>query len=366
MKILLVGNYPNDAQHSMRLVASMLEAGLRAAGVDVKVIRPEPLFGRLRRGATGLGKWLGYLDKFLVFPPRLRAAAKGCDLVHICDHSNAFYTRSVRGVPVTSSCHDLLAVRSALGEFPENPTGWSGRILQHMILRGLRSAWRVTCISEATRADLQRVAGRDGCVIYLGLNPVFEGGIKIKSRSKSKSGAGFILHVGGSQWYKNRNGVLDIYAELRRLLGDAAPELVMAGPRGAEAPGVRWVEKLTDAALRELYENAELLLFPSLAEGFGLPVIEAQACGCRVVTTRRAPLTEAGGDAAACLDDPRDAAACARVVADVLAEDETARQRRVQAGLENAARFSMEKMAREFIAFFNGAIASFREAGHAN
>jgi glycosyltransferase involved in cell wall biosynthesis len=176
-----------------------------------------------------------------------------------------------------------------------------------------------------------------------------------------KNGRTCILHVGGGQWYKNRNGVLAIHAELRRLLGDGAPDLVMAGPRRADAPGVRFVEKVSDEGLRALYADAELLLFPSLAEGFGLPVIEAQACGCRVVTTRRAPMTEAGGDAAVYLDDPRDAAACARVVADVLAEDEPARERRVRAGLENAARFSVEKMAREYVAFFEDALRGFQD-----
>jgi glycosyltransferase involved in cell wall biosynthesis len=119
---------------------------------------------------------------------------------------------------------------------------------------------------------------------------------------------------------------------------------------------VRWLEKVDAVALRRLYATAELLLFPSLAEGFGLPIIEAQACGCRVVTTRRAPMTEVGGDDAIYLENPRDAVVCARAVAEVLAEDATARALRVRAGCENAARFTADKMAREYVAFFAGAL----------
>ena len=68
LKILLIANYENDRQESMLRFASLLEAELRKAGISVEVIRPQPFFGRLKRGAAGTGKWLGYIDKFLIFP----------------------------------------------------------------------------------------------------------------------------------------------------------------------------------------------------------------------------------------------------------------------------------------------------------
>ena len=176
MKILLLANYENDRQESMLRFATLLESELRKAGVDVEVIRPRPFFGLLKRGATGVGKWLGYLDKFLIFPfwlrRKIKEAGKNC-VVHVCDHSNAFYTCWLRGTPHLVTCNDLLAIRSALGEFPQNRTGFTGRCLQRLILRGLRRARRITCISEATRNDLLRLLGNgraDVDVTYMGVN----------------------------------------------------------------------------------------------------------------------------------------------------------------------------------------------------
>ncbi len=67
-KILLVGNYPHDGQVSMQSFAMKMREGLRAANFEVEFLQPFSKFGRLHPGARGLGKWLGYLDKFCIFP----------------------------------------------------------------------------------------------------------------------------------------------------------------------------------------------------------------------------------------------------------------------------------------------------------
>ena len=104
MKVLLLANYLNDEQESMKRFAALMERGLTRAGHNVRVVRPKAYVGRLHASAQGLGKWLGYVDKFVVFPPFLRSAVKWADVVHICDHSNAFYTGDIR---VCSSPCDL-------------------------------------------------------------------------------------------------------------------------------------------------------------------------------------------------------------------------------------------------------------------
>src|SRR5207249_4046572 len=92
----------------------------------------------------GLGKWLGYLDKFFVFPQELTKQLHSLNgtpaVVHICDHSNAFYTKFLAHIPHVVTCNDLLAIRSARGEFPENRTRWTGRQLQKIIIKGLNRA----------------------------------------------------------------------------------------------------------------------------------------------------------------------------------------------------------------------------------
>lgn len=219
MKILLVSNYLSDRQESMLRFAAALAEDLRASGVDVQIARPESFFGRLKPGGFGMGKWLGYLDKFLLFPARLRRLAAAVDLVHICDHSNAMYVRHIADRPHLVTCNDMLAIRSARGEFPQNRTGWSGRILQRWILAGLRRARRLTCISQATRRDVLRLTGHREDIVsvtYMGQNfpyaPVPEiaataearrRGEKVDAAVFAKFGVPsepYLLHVGGGQW----------------------------------------------------------------------------------------------------------------------------------------------------------------------
>jgi glycosyltransferase involved in cell wall biosynthesis len=125
-------------------------------------------------------------------------------------------------------------------------------------------------------------------------------------------GQGFVLHVGGGQWYKHTAGVLALYAQLVRQMHATdrpLPELLVVGPTPTDAhmtllrdlpsgASVRFVQGVEPATLQALYSTALALLFPSLAEGFGWPIAEGLACGCPVLTTGEAPMTEVGGTAA--------------------------------------------------------------------
>jgi glycosyltransferase involved in cell wall biosynthesis len=324
MKILLIGNYANDRQESMQRMATLLFNGLRDAGLDAEVMTPPAFAGRLIASGSGLGKWLGYIDKFFVFPILLKRRIKQLKgrslVVHICDHSNAFYTRVLSGVPNIVTCHDLLAIRSALGEVPQNQTGWSGKRLQSIILAGLNRARHVACVSNATRLDLLRLStlGEEKVtVIPNALNHPYSPIPREEAQGRidrllEKNGlppaalsGDFILHVGGNQWYKNRMGVLRIYALLRE--EPDSHTLVMVGkPFTVEMRDFVEANRLPCCAmtvcdgedLRALYCRAQALLFPSLAEGFGWPIIEAQACGCPVVCSSGQPFLEVSGGAA--------------------------------------------------------------------
>jgi glycosyltransferase involved in cell wall biosynthesis len=376
MKVLLVSNYLSDHQESMLRFAAALAEGLRSCGVEVQVIRPEPYFGKLQNGTSGMGKWLGYLDKFLLFPSRLRRFASIADFVHICDHSNAMYVRQIASRPHLVTCNDMLAMRSAYREFPQNRTRWSGRILQRWILAGLRQARRLTCISEATRRDVLRLTAHPAdrvSVTYMGQNfpyaPVTEiseavarrrCGEKVDATIFARYGVPaepYILHVGGGQWYKNRSGVVAMHGALRARLGTRTPRLLMVGPP-CDALDVETRRGIDNEALAALYSGAELLLFPSLEEGFGWPIIEAQACGCRVLTTGKDPMTEVGGQAAFYLPDPGDAVAGAAAIERILQQEEAACAASIRAGIQNAARFSTERMVREYLALYREVLGS--------
>jgi len=353
MRILLVANYIPDGQQSMQCFAGMIEKGLVASGQDVRVLRP-PVVARRLPVCGLLGKWLGYIDKLVLFPHQLRRAASWADIVHICDHSNAFYIQHLDQCRHLVTCHDLFAIRSARGEIAHQRTRWTGRRLQSMILNGLAAAKHIVCVSDATRHDLIKLlplAKVKTHTVYNGLNYPY--GPMEPHESEARllrlgvdPNVPFLLHVGGNQWYKNRLGVLEIFALLSSRARMGELRLVMVGKPWTSAMRRAARERNIDARvhelrsvdnedLRALYSRASLLLFPSLNEGFGWPIIEAQACGCPVVTSNRPPMTEVGGDAAVYID-PDDPQAAAQRIGDVLKSTTNCRE----PGFRNAARFS--------------------------
>ena len=376
LHVLLVGNYEHDRQESMQRYADMLAAGLPAFGVSVELLKPVAFFGRLKSSASGLGKWLGYIDKFILFPLRLRWHCRHARrpatchrplssglVVHLCDHSNAMYSLALANVPHVVTCHDLLAVRSALGHFPENKVGWTGRLLQRWIIRGLRHASSIVCDSEATRGDLLALGGVDpsrATTVHIGLNHAYsvrdevwlKAGLAAIPLVADLGPGGYIFHVGGSQWYKNRAGLLRIYfayvnqggrlplVMAGKALSPELADLIAARPAGATviAPG-----NVSNDTLNALYGRAACLLFPSLQEGFGWPVLEAMASGCPVVCSDRASLPEVGGEAVRYFD-PSDEAGATRQLAALLAESPEEKAVRIRSGLAQASRFSTPVM----------------------
>jgi glycosyltransferase involved in cell wall biosynthesis len=368
----------------MRRFAALLHQGLTAKGVDVEVVEPTAIVGRSTTGHAGIDKWLRYVDKFVLFPPRLRGVVRRNGrarlVVHVCDHSNAVYVPARPNVLHVVTCHDLLAVRSALGEFSQARTAWMGRRLQRAISNGLRRAGHVICDSTATLTDVQRILGLPlgtTSVIHPAVSPVFVHAGRIDRRARvrrllgASAPARYVLHVGGNQWYKNRAGVIEIYAALVARDPDA-PALVMAGKpltpelrllltRYGLANRVIAVSDTSDEDLAALYSSATVLLFPSLAEGFGWPVLEAMACGCRVVTAHRAPMTELGADAATYIN-PDQPATAAATLAEVLVEPDTVRRDRIEAGLRRAGSFTPERMADAYMRVYRRVLSARRAA----
>jgi glycosyltransferase involved in cell wall biosynthesis len=366
MKVLLIGNYKNDGQESMQRFASFMSRALTRAGHQVQSLAPRSVAGQLRCSATGVGKWFGYVDKFGIYPLILKAALKWADVVHICDHANSFYTKYLRGIPHVVTCHDLMAVRSALGEIPQNPTVWTGRQLQKMIVNGLIHAQHVVCVSDATRRDLLRVTGVASnrvSLVYNSLNYPYSRMERDEARSRiHKFSIGpderFLLHVGGNQWYKNRLGVLQIFSTLRNLSPKKGLQLMMVGkPWTADmrtfviqhglSDVILELTEVNEEDLRALYSTAAMLLFPSLEEGFGWPIIEAQACGCPVLTSNRPPMNEVGGSAAVYVD-PEDLTSAAVKLKWALEQASDLRE----PSLHNAARFSEAAMIGSYAALY--------------
>lgn len=325
LRILLVGNYRLDGQMSMlRYYDLLLEhlPLLPQTHLTVEGIEPPAFFGKISLGP--LTKWLRYLDKYLLFPRQLRRRLRHLSdecarlgtraIVHTTDHSNAVYLSAARGLPhlrTLSTCHDLLAVRGALGEDTDCPASAFGTFLQHRILAALGQAHHVICVSRATQCDLQRLApATSSAVIPLPLNqpyrvlPREETTQRLAASDSRLIDTPFLLHVGSSLSRKNREGILRIFASFQPAfhgyLVFAGEPLHPAQRALARDLGVadHIVEIVTPpgALLEALYNRAYAFVFPSKTEGFGWPIIEAQACGCPVLVARTTSLPEVTGD----------------------------------------------------------------------
>lgn len=364
MKVLLVANYLPDAQQSMLRFAGVMTNGLGGEGHEVRVLHPPALLGRLAGRRRTLGKWLGYLDKYLFFLPKLWLASRRADLVHICDHSNAPYVFLLRGVPHLVTCHDLLAVRGGLGEETDCPASRTGSVLQRWILSALKRSRMVVCDSLATRNDLLRLGsarmGERSCVIPLGLDQQFhpiaeeECARRLQGLKGNLMQEPYVLMVGSALRRKNR----EIALQALRLLAErwnvklviAGQPLSMSQRELAGSLGVltRIVEvhRPGDEVLEALYCRAHALLFPSRFEGFGWPVLEAQACGCPVICGDGTSLPEVAGNAAL-LRHAEDAAGIADDVLQL--RNEAFREAIIERGLENVLRFTSARMVGDYL-----------------
>jgi len=368
--VLLIGNYAPDRQQSMERFAVMMLEGLAAAGVPAELLQPEPFFGRFRYAGGFVAKWLAYLDKFILFPLQLRRRLKAAPaVVHICDHSNAMYARQIRDVPVVVTCHDLLAVRGALGEQTDCPASFMGKLLQHWIVSGLEKTAVVSCVSQATLEDARRlVVRRDGKprleMIPMGLNYPYrvllpgEARARLAEYGALASGAPFVLHVGSNLLRKNRAGVLRIFARCQKqwsgllvLAGEPLSDTLRSlGRELGVLDRLIEVPNATAEVLEALYNRATALLFPSRFEGFGWPIIEAQACGCPVLCGDGAPLPEVAGDAGLIHPVEDEEAFAAEIIR--LADPEE-RARWGAKSLRNAQRYSTERMIAAYISAYH-------------
>jgi glycosyltransferase involved in cell wall biosynthesis len=162
----------------------------------------------------------------------------------------------------------------------------------------------------------------------------------------------YLVFVGALDARKDPAALLRAWEVARR--AGAEVELVLAGAASRQAPAdmgpARRLGYLEHGALVDLYSAATCLVFPSRYEGFGLPVLEAMACGCPVVTYRNSSLPEVAGAAAVLVADG-DAEALGRAAAEIALDPERAAELRA-AGLARARAFSWESAARSTIAAY--------------
>jgi glycosyltransferase involved in cell wall biosynthesis len=372
MRLVLLTHPVSLKSVSMPRFADMIARGMVKRGHEVNLWTSRELLGRLPVRSGFLRKWLAYGDQFLMYPRELqrRVSQEPDDtLFVVADQALGMWVPYLVHRPHIIHCHDFLALKSALGEFPENPTGWTGRQYQHLIRSGFARGQAFISVSGKTREDLHRFLPRNpkiSEVVYNGLNHCFRS-LELEKRiyllqqtGVEVSDQGFVVHIGGNQWYKNRMGVIEIYRAYSArhprppalwMIGAAPTAELLNVAAAVPRPGrVHFLKELTNEQVNAAYSHARALLFPSLEEGFGWPIAEAMAAGCPVITTGIAPMTEVSGTAARLIPRmPGDAAgrvSWAKSAADVLHEvlncDAISRAQLVETSRVNAARFDTE------------------------
>jgi glycosyltransferase involved in cell wall biosynthesis len=229
-------------------------------------------------------------------------------------------------VPLVVTVHDLAVLRH-----PETFNLWTRRYSRYCVPRVVQAARRVIAVSEFTKRELVELLGvaeEKVRVVPNGVGDVF-------ARDGAAAEGDYALAVATLEPRKNLER-----ARQAALL--AGLELRVVGERGWGGVHVDgWAGRVSDERLAELYRGARCLVYPSLYEGFGLPVVEAMACGTPVVTSSGGATEEVAGGAAV-LVDPRDVES----IAAGIAEAGRRRDELVRLGLERARSFSWPEVAR--------------------
>lgn len=256
--------------------------------------------------------------------------------------------------------HDLSFLRT-----PQYANARQRAYLEKVVPRSVQRADLILADSAATQRDLEELLGVPGNktqVLYPGIGPEYRPAAeaqRARVRAEYKIEGPFLLTVGTLEPRKNHPGLMRAFA-LALERGKLPHKLLIAGGHGwdeepifttAERLGLgdrlRFLGFVPEADLPGLYGLAELFLYPSFYEGFGLPPLEAMACGVPVVTSDRASLPEVVGEAG-CLVDPEDEERLAELILE-LVDSPQKRREMARRGLEQAGRFRWQASAQQLV-----------------
>lgn len=306
--------------------------------------------------------WKVKLQKRLLMPLRLNA--KACDVLHVIDSEYLVGLSSSRLRRTVATCHDMLPflVADRLEDV------FQGRVGLGFYKRALKNLTRCAQVCTDSEFSKECIVKYTGCtpeqieIIHLGVEDCFQPrdvedeDIQRFIGQHGLKGKKIVLHVGSAGRYKNIETLLRVVADLKKTTQDDMVLLKIGGAFTAEHNEVigtlrldKSIVHLTGVSQEDLvraYNVADLLLWPSHFEGFGLPVVEAMACGTPVVCSNGGSLGEIAGDAAA-IHDPLDQEGLRASCVKVLTEP-AYRSERIEAGLNRAKAFSWERAAAQY------------------
>src|SRR5438552_14022782 len=317
-----------------------------------RLVLPGPLHGPQQWAA-----------RYYFYPWRVKREAKRADLVHVLDHSYAHMIETAGRCPVVVTVHDLMPVvvlRSPTETWRE---GWREGVRTRFLrqaLKALRQADAYIVGTHWLKHELATWLGNDKNIhvvpfgvdrAFFSESPVAGARERWRRDWRIPEDAFVVLHVGSTVDRKNVPLVIQTVARLRT---QTDAYLLQVGGRFT-AEQEQLIDRLDlrkyvcsvaaadETTLRRAYRVADVLLFPSLYEGFGFPVLEAFAAGLPVVTSGAGGLKEVGGDAAIVVEG-RDPAAYVQAL-EQLSEDDDRREDLIEKGWSRARHFTWQKTA---------------------
>jgi glycosyltransferase involved in cell wall biosynthesis len=285
----------------------------------------------------------------------------GCDIFHPTLYQD-YYLGLPKKMPVVLTVFDMI-----FELFPQQYAGRRAQEITQKKMAVVNRADHIISISHSTRRDLCRLYGIDPKRVSV---VPLANSLTLDKESLMETVAGtlperYILFVGIRDGYKNflffLSSMIDIFRRDQSLM------ILCTGPAFTETERqqikslglesrVRWMKVVSDAVLATLYRHATAFVFPSLYEGFGLPLLEAMSCGCPVVASNTSSFPEVAGDAAV-LFDPASKESISTAVERVLGSSELRSEMR-EKGIARQRKFSWEKTAEETLKVYHSMLAS--------
>lgn len=378
VRVAIIADFVEERWPSMDLVATMLVERLQsehAASIDATLVRPAMRRRASRLPGAGDSRFPFMFDRLASrlwdYPRAMREIAGRFDLFHVVDHSYAHLVHQLPAAQTLVTCHDLDTFRSLL-EPDLEPRSVLFRAMTRHILNGLRKAGHIACDTAATRDALVTKAGiRPGCTTVVpngphpSCSPRPEPVADLEAaRLLGVAGSTVdLLHVGSTIARKRIDVLLRVVAAVRREYPSVRLVRV-GGPFTAEQRtlardldlehAIVVLPFLDRSTLASVYRRSALVLLTSDREGFGLPVLEALACGTPVLASDIDALREVGGSAVVYCP-PDDIEAWSRAVVQALAErrdDAPLWRMRQEAGVERSSAFSWSRYATDVVALY--------------
>ncbi len=299
-----------------------------------------------------------------------RACAEvGADLAHV-----PYWGAPLRStVPLVVTVHDLTTLH-----VPAYRAGFKARLYNGLVSASAKGANHIITDSFSSKLDIidhLHIPEKDVTAIYLATTSDYtladNSLVDMAVLQKYDLPDFYVLYLGGYEIHKNVMTLLHAYTYVAKAMGEDYP-LVLAGRKPKEVtdtfpdyegyikrvglePFVRWIGFVDEEDKPVLYRNAETFAFPSLYEGFGLPPLEAMACGTAVVASNSSSLPEVIGEAGFAVDPDNARDMAGAIIATLVQENSAAELR--QKGEQQAAKFSWEKTATETLLVYDEVFA---------